>query len=75
MSLPIITAEGALRENARGLREAICRLTNRDAMLGVEVVLQGASHPRTKRFVVFQLEQRCAPRPCPSFSRLTCSPA
>jgi hypothetical protein len=68
MSLPIITAEGALRENARGLREAICRLTNRDAMLGVEVV-------RTKRFVVFQLEQRCAPRPCPSFSRLTCSPA
>jgi hypothetical protein len=47
MSLPIITAEGALRENARGLREAICRLTNRDAMLGVEVVLQGASLPRS----------------------------
>jgi len=55
--LPTVTAEGALRENARGLREAVCRLSNRDALLGVEIVLMGASLPRTARFVVLQLEQ------------------
>jgi hypothetical protein len=64
LALPVLKGRGLFTDNVVGLREAICRCTNRSKLRGIEVVMMGLdrpSAPATTPYIAYQMEQLRSP--------------
>ncbi len=58
LGMPLVLGRGLFADNATGLRQTICRCTNRCRLLGYAIVIMGLDRPPPGRpYVAFQLEQ------------------